>query len=97
MYNECRSHYTSRLCQYQGSIFYVRDPALGFSVLLYTILAVVGILLLMFRRSSRACGRAELGGPTGTARLSALALIGLWITYITVVSLQAYEVINVTF
>ena len=71
--------------------------SLGFSVLLYTVLAIAGVGILMFRRLSPACGKAELGGPTWSANLSALIMISLWLVFIIVASLQTYGVIKADF
>jgi solute carrier family 8 (sodium/calcium exchanger) len=81
----------------KGTVFKVEDPALGFSVMIYTICALVAIAILMTRRSMAACGNAELGGPTGTKWGSAVALVLLWFLYIILASLQAYGVIEAPF
>ena len=78
----------------KGDTFTVPSGNLGFSVLVYTVLAVFGIALLMFRRGSASCGNSELGGPVASKRFSAAFLILLWITYITMSSMQAYGVIG---
>ena len=63
-------------------------------MLTYTVLSLVAISLLMFRRMSSICGRAELGGPKGPAMVSAAFMILLWIIYVTLSALQAYGVIE---
>ena len=72
----------------------VKGDSLGFSVAVYTCLALVGIAILMFRRSSRLCGLAELGGPKPTKYLTAITLILLWIVYIVLSSFEAYGIIK---
>lgn len=71
----------------------VNSGSLGFTVMLYTGVALIGIAILMFRRTSSACGRAELGGPNRSKRVSAMILILLWVLYVTMSSLQAYGMI----
>ena len=46
----------------KGKEFIVEDAALGFSVLLYSIAAILAIALLMLRRKLAFFGNAELGG-----------------------------------
>ena len=74
-------------------MFEVPAGSLAFSVSVYTATALVALCLLMFRRSSSACGYAELGGPKGAGMVSVGVMIGLWFIYITMSSLQAYGVI----
>ena len=71
--------------------------SLGFNVLLFTGLAIATILVLMFRRASRTCGRAELGGPWFPRVATVFILIFFWLTYIVVYSLQVYGVIDPKF
>ena len=82
---------------FQGTIFKVEDAALGFSVTLFTICAVTAIAILMLRRNLAFFGNAELGGPVGPRWISFGLLITLWVTYILLASLQAYDVIKVPF
>ena len=81
----------------QGNKFEVDAGSLGFAVTLFSILALCGIAVLMLRRSSASCGFAELGGPEGSKKLSALTLVGLWLVYISVASAQAYGIIRIDF
>ena len=78
----------------QGEPFVVQSGTLGFSVAVYTMLAFVGIGILLFRRSSKACGYAELGGPKATKYLTSLVLILLWVAYILLSSFEAYGLIK---
>ena len=75
----------------------MEDPALGFSVMMYTICAITAITLLMLRRSLAWFGNAELGGPNTPKYVSAALMIMLWLLYITCSALQAYGVIEPPF
>ncbi len=86
-----------RLAFFQNSPFRVKDPALGFSVLLYTLCACVAITLLMLRRNLSFFGNAELGGPTVPKYISSVILVCLWMTYVLLASLQAYGDIKAPF
>lgn len=77
--------------------FKVPSGTLGFSVFVYTVLSLLCILILMVRRTSHKFGYAELGGPEGSKRMSALLMILLWFTYITLSALQAYGIIDPKF
>ena len=52
--------------------FQVKAGALSFSVVLYTICAILGIGLIMLRRFLPCFGQAELGGPKGTGIITSL-------------------------
>ncbi|XP_038072964.1 sodium/calcium exchanger 1-like [Patiria miniata] len=73
--------------------FEVDPGALGFSVMLFTILAVVAIVLLMVRRKMSRIG-GELGGPAGFQVVTSAFFVMLWLTYLTLCSLVAYDVIE---
>ena len=75
----------------------MEDPALGFSVTLFTICAITAIAILMIRRNFAFFGQAELGGPVGPRWISFGLLLTLWVAYILLASLQAYDVIKVPF
>ena len=81
----------------QDEPFVVKGGSLGFSVGVYTFLALIGIAILMFRRSSSLCGKAELGGPQFTKYLTSILFILLWIIYILLSSFEAYGFINPEF
>ncbi|XP_023241320.1 sodium/calcium exchanger 3-like isoform X2 [Centruroides sculpturatus] len=76
----------------QGKNFQVEAGTLGFSVGIYSIIAFVCIILLLTRRCINKCGGGELGGPTCLANLSAIFIVLLWIIYIILSSLNAYDV-----
>jgi len=73
----------------QGNDFKVPPGSLGFSVLVFCILAILAIAALMFRRFSPSIG-AELGGPKGSRILSTLFFTLLWIIYVLLASLESY-------
>ena len=50
----------------------------------------MGIAILMFRRYTSICGKAELGGPRVTKYASGLIMIALWMFYIIVSALENY-------
>merc|ERR1719157_338115 len=81
----------------QGKEFIVEDAALGFSVLLYSIAAILAIALLMLRRKLAICGNAELGGPVAPKYVSGAILVTLWFGYVLLSSLQAYGKITAPF
>jgi len=74
--------------------FQVKAGALSFSVVLYTICAILGIGLIMLRRFLPCFGQAELGGPKGAKYASSFFMIFLWISYVVLSSLQTYGHIN---
>jgi len=67
---------------------------LGYSILLFTICAVLALSLLMARR--RYVG-GELGGSLAVARLSSAVLTSLWLLYILLASLGLLGVIPADF
>jgi len=81
----------------KGSTFKVQAGSLGFSVTIYTITAICAVILLMLRRSFAIFGNAELGGNVPMKYVSAVILVFLWFTYVTLSSLQAYGVITSPF
>lgn len=54
--------------------------------------AVLAIIVLMMRRSKSVGG--ELGGPVGLKYLTSSVLVGLWLIYLIMSSLEAYGVIK---
>lgn len=87
--NPCNAANNPKTCG-----FIVEAKTLGFSVALYSILAVTAIILFMLRRNLTFFGKAELGGTTGPKYISAAFMILLWIIYVTFSTLQVYEVID---
>ncbi|XP_059478036.1 sodium/calcium exchanger 2-like isoform X2 [Neocloeon triangulifer] len=81
----------------KGTTFFVPSAGLGFSVCVFTLVAVLAVMLLMVRRHLSLFGKAELGGPFWPRVGSVVFLVGLWFLYVTLSSLQAYDVIKVQF
>jgi solute carrier family 8 (sodium/calcium exchanger) len=65
---------------------------LAFSVTLFCSEAAIAIIILLVRRSKAVGG--ELGGPPIIKYITATALIGLWVIYLLMSSLEAYGVIK---
>ncbi|XP_076074474.1 sodium/calcium exchanger 2-like isoform X1 [Mytilus galloprovincialis] len=78
----------------QGKNFEVQAGSLVFSVIIYSICAVITLGLLIVRRFTGIFGNAELGGPTGPKMACGLFLICLWFFYVLLSSLQSYEYIS---
>ncbi|KAK3913550.1 Sodium/calcium exchanger 2 [Frankliniella fusca] len=83
--------------QSQGTKFIVPAESLGFSVMIFAIVAVLAIGLLMLRRYLKFFGQAELGGPTIPRVGSTVLLLLLWVLYITLSILQIFDIIRVDF
>jgi len=64
--------------------------SLGFSVTIFSVCACLCLGLLLARRKFLGC---ELGGPETPKRLSGGLLVGLWIFYVLMSTLKAYELI----
>jgi len=72
----------------------VKAGALSFSVVLYTICAIMAITLILARRFLPVFGSAELGGTKWGKYASSAFLVFLWIAYVVLSSLQTYGVIT---
>lgn len=72
-----------------GERYYVPAGSLGFSVVVFIICAVCCVACLLVRR---AVVGGELGGGKNGRMLSLCFLCFLWLVYITMSILQAYEV-----
>jgi len=68
--------------------YYIEAGSLGFSVILFTTLAVVCILFILGRRYIVG---GELGGSKFGRTWSCVFLCSLWVIYIVLASLQAYS------
>lgn len=79
---------------FQGVSFEVPAGSLGFSVVIFTICAVVTLILIVIRRYVGVFGNAELGGPKTPKMISGIFMISLWLVYVLVASLQTYEYIE---
>ncbi|XP_064209011.1 sodium/calcium exchanger 1-like isoform X3 [Anguilla rostrata] len=73
----------------QGKQFRVNPGSLAFSVTLFTVMAVLSVLVLLYRRRPSVAG-GELGGPRTCKLLTSLLFISLWLLYILLASLEAY-------
>ncbi|CAG5136336.1 unnamed protein product [Candidula unifasciata] len=71
----------------QGGVFRVKAGTLGFSVMIYSIVAVIAIIILICRRTSSAVG-AELGGPKCIKIVCSIVFLLLWVVYILLSALQ---------
>lgn len=85
-----------------ASYWEVQDPEVGFlipadglsfQVLVYTVCATLGFILLIARRNLQIFGQAELGGGTCTKYLSSAFLFELWVIFFVLASLNAYDLI----
>lgn len=66
--------------------------SLAFSVTIFCSEAAIAIIILLMRRSKAIGG--ELGGPPVAKYITAAALFGLWLIYLTMSSLEAYGYIK---
>jgi len=73
--------------------FTVKAGSLTFSVMIFTITSVICLTVLFMRRYMKWFGRAELGGPTIPKNGTAILFVILWLIYVTLSSLQAYNYI----
>nr|XP_057922211.1 sodium/calcium exchanger 1-like isoform X1 [Doryrhamphus excisus]XP_057922212.1 sodium/calcium exchanger 1-like isoform X1 [Doryrhamphus excisus] len=73
----------------RGHSFRVDPGNLAFSVTLFTILASVCVLTLLYRRRPAVAG-GELGGPRTCKLLTSVFFVSLWLVYILLASLEAY-------
>lgn len=73
----------------EGKPFKVDPGNLAFSVTLFTILAVLCVLTLLYRRRASVAG-GELGGPRTCKIITSLLFVSLWLIYILLASLEAY-------
>lgn len=81
----------------KGETFKYPAGSLSFSVVIYTICALVCIFLIMARRYLSFFGKSELGGPFGPKIACGCLLFFLWIFYVILSSLQAYGHIKANF
>jgi len=81
----------------KGTVFNVPSAGLGFSVVIYTCVALLAVMVILLRRYLTVFGKAELGGPFWPKMGSVAVLVGLWFLYVTLSSLQAYDIIKVEF
>ncbi|XP_012718209.2 sodium/calcium exchanger 1 isoform X1 [Fundulus heteroclitus] len=73
----------------KGEPFKVDPGNLAFSVTLFTIMAVLCVLTLLYRRRPSVAG-GELGGPRTCKLLTSLLFVSMWLIYILLASMEAY-------
>lgn len=73
----------------KNKVFRVNPGSLAFSVTLYTVMALVCVLVLLYRRRPSVSG-GELGGPRTAKLLTLFLFISIWFTYILLSSLESY-------
>jgi len=74
--------------------FEVQAGALTFSVIVYTVCAILALGLIIARRFLPIFGSAELGGSKPFKYASSALLVGLWFLYVLLSSLVTYNVIS---
>lgn len=79
----------------EGTNFQVPAGNLGFTVIIYTVCAVVAISILILRRLLKPFGNAELGGPKVPKIICSIVFVMLWVFYVLMSSMQATGRINV--
>ncbi|KAF4525875.1 hypothetical protein B566_EDAN015978 [Ephemera danica] len=77
---------------WHGNTFHVDPGNLAFSVTIFCSEAVIAIIILLLRRSKKVGG--ELGGPMGFKVVTTCVLFSLWLIYLILSSLEAYDVIE---
>ncbi|KAL7389990.1 hypothetical protein ABVT39_013215 [Epinephelus coioides] len=73
----------------KGKVFKVNPGSLAFSVTIFTVMALVCVLVLLYRRRPSVSG-GELGGPRTPKLLTFFMFLSLWFVYILLSSLEAY-------
>ncbi|XP_054481720.1 solute carrier family 8 member 4a isoform X2 [Anoplopoma fimbria] len=73
----------------KGKVFKVDPGSLAFSVTVFTIMALVCVVVLLYRRRPSVSG-GELGGPRTPKLLTFFMFLSLWFIYILLSSLEAY-------
>ncbi|XP_046876390.1 solute carrier family 8 member 4a [Hypomesus transpacificus] len=73
----------------KGKTFHVNPGSLAFSVTLFTIMALVCVMVLMYRRRPGVAG-GELGGPRTAKLITCFLFVSVWFLYILLASLEAY-------
>lgn len=74
---------------YDTNQYFVPAATLGFSVLVFVIVAIIGLIILIIRR--QVVG-GELGGSTKGRTISAIGLVSLWCLYIMMSIFQATNI-----
>ncbi|KAG8180248.1 hypothetical protein JTE90_011164 [Oedothorax gibbosus] len=76
----------------RGTEFRVEPGSLAFSVTMFCCCAFISLLVLMMRRSKKVGG--ELGGPMKYKLPTTILFVLLWLFYVFMSSLEAYEYIQ---
>ena len=85
------NHFSNFCLILKGVPFRVHAGSLTFSVAIFTVCCVICLVVLIMRRYLSVFGRGELGGPTVSKYLTAGFFLFLWLLYILLSSLQAYD------
>jgi solute carrier family 8 (sodium/calcium exchanger) len=80
--------------EFQGKNFEVLPGSLGFSVTLFCAEALVAIAVLLLRRGAAG---GELGGPKGLKTASSTLFVILWVSYVAISAMEAYNVFKAPF
>lgn len=67
--------------------------SLDYSAAIYVVLSTIAMGVFIVRRNFTVFGNAELGGPMKPKILCGIFLISLWILYVVLSSLRAYNII----
>ncbi|XP_056265506.1 solute carrier family 8 member 4a isoform X4 [Pseudoliparis swirei] len=73
----------------KGQVFKVDPGSLAFSITVFTTMALVCVMVLLYRRRPSVAG-GELGGPRTPKLLTFFMFLSLWFVYILLSSLEAY-------
>ncbi|XP_075982859.1 sodium/calcium exchanger 3 isoform X2 [Anticarsia gemmatalis] len=76
----------------RGEKFLIDPGNLAFSVTMFCSEAALAVLVLVLRRRKSIGG--ELGGPKGYKVVTSMFFFSLWLVYLTMSSLEAYDVIT---
>jgi solute carrier family 8 (sodium/calcium exchanger) len=77
--------------QAKGLPFTVKAGDLSFSIIIFSICCVICITTLVLRRYLSCFGKGELGGPVIPKFATGIFFSLLWVFYIVISALKAYE------
>ncbi|MFH4976602.1 hypothetical protein AB6A40_003311 [Gnathostoma spinigerum] len=80
--------------QTKQKVFIVEAGTLGFSVIIFMALSFLCLGLFVIRRFMKFFGSAELGGPLVPKLLTGFVFFFLWVIYVSLSTLQAYDIIR---
>lgn len=75
---------------FRGTTFTVPPGSLGFSVTLFCVLALATSAVLLVRRTAL---QGELGGPMVYKAPTTVLFVSMWVLYVILSSLEAYDII----